>query len=247
MTREADISQTVPVSDHAREPDHTREAGALCWDSQRLSAVVATRLCHDLAGPVGALNAGIELLADETDAAFITETVALLRHSAEAAAARLKLLRLAFGVVTAGATGAGDLHGVVRGFVAATGSPVELDWGLDPAQAVSDPQAQGILLLCLAGLDCLRQGGSLRVSAAVSAGGALTVSVVIQGRKVALEAGEEAVLQGDFSAITPRTAALGSLAVLTGKTGGLRCDGGIDLLRITATLTANEDCNAAMR
>ena len=32
-----------------------------------LASLLCSRLCHDLMSPVGALNNGIELLADETD------------------------------------------------------------------------------------------------------------------------------------------------------------------------------------
>lgn len=184
-----------------------------------LSAAVSTRLCHDLAGPVGALNAGIELLADETDAAFITETAALLRHSAEAAAARLKFLRLAFGVSGAG-TGAanqrcGDLAAVAQGFLAATGTGVTLHWRLDPGRMLTDRQARGVLLGVLAAFDLLRAGGVVEVTAE----GAAQFLFMAQGTSAGLGEDGRAVLAGDLQAVSPRTAPLAMLLLLAGQAG----------------------------
>ncbi|HEX7873983.1 MAG TPA: histidine phosphotransferase, partial [Sphingobium sp.] len=44
--------------------------------------LLCSRLCHDLLNPVGALNNGIELLADETDPAMREQCMGLLGDSA---------------------------------------------------------------------------------------------------------------------------------------------------------------------
>jgi len=65
-----------------------------------LAALLASRLCHDLISPVGAINNAMELyeegLGDE-------ETLGLIRLSAAKASARLQFARLAYG--TAGSAG----------------------------------------------------------------------------------------------------------------------------------------------
>src|SRR5438045_9751270 len=62
-----------------------------------LASLLCSRLCHDLMSPVGALNNGIELLADETDPEMREKCLELLADSARASANKLKFFRLAFG------------------------------------------------------------------------------------------------------------------------------------------------------
>jgi histidine phosphotransferase ChpT len=62
-----------------------------------LASLLCSRLCHDLLSPVGALNNGIELLADEQDPEMRERCLELLAESARASANKLKFFRLAFG------------------------------------------------------------------------------------------------------------------------------------------------------
>ncbi|MEM8824607.1 MAG: histidine phosphotransferase family protein [Pseudomonadota bacterium] len=63
-------------------------------DEPDLVALLGSRLCHDLVSPIGAIGNGLELL--EMSGAG-TEELALIRHSVDAAMARLRFFRLAFG------------------------------------------------------------------------------------------------------------------------------------------------------
>jgi histidine phosphotransferase ChpT len=69
-----------------------------------LVALICSRLCHDLAGAIGAINNGVELLTEETDAAMREEAIGLIAQSANDAARRLSFFRLALGA----SGGAGD-------------------------------------------------------------------------------------------------------------------------------------------
>lgn len=60
-----------------------------------LSGLIASRICHDLISPVGAISNGLELL-EMTPGAGAAET-GLIRQSADAATATLKFMRIAFG------------------------------------------------------------------------------------------------------------------------------------------------------
>src|SRR3954465_514929 len=62
-----------------------------------LASLLCSRLCHDLMSPVGALNNGIELLADETDPEMREKCLELLADSARASANKLKSFRLCLG------------------------------------------------------------------------------------------------------------------------------------------------------
>src|SRR4051794_41217827 len=85
------------------------------------ASLLCSRLCHDLLSPVGALNNGLELLADEHDPEMRARCLELLSDSAKASANKLKFFRLAFGAAGGfGGTdglraGRGALGGRVRG------------------------------------------------------------------------------------------------------------------------------------
>ena len=61
-------------------------------DPLHLPSALAARLCHDIAGPLGALAATLELLAEDGD----PEALAIARESAAMLSARLRLLRAAW-------------------------------------------------------------------------------------------------------------------------------------------------------
>ena len=66
-------------------------------DPLELASLIASRLCHDMLSPVGALNNGLELLADEKDPEMRKHCFALLEQSARISADKLRFFRLAFG------------------------------------------------------------------------------------------------------------------------------------------------------
>ena len=66
-------------------------------NSVDFASLLCSRLCHDLMSPVGALNNGIELLADEQDPDMRDRCMELLSDSARVTANKLKFFRLAFG------------------------------------------------------------------------------------------------------------------------------------------------------
>src|SRR5437762_12694292 len=101
-----------------------------------LASLLCSRLCHDLMSPVGALNNGIELLADETDPDMREKCLELLEDSARASANKRKLFRPASGA--AGASGE-EIHSL-EAEVALAGVPgperrIETGW------VVSEPKA----------------------------------------------------------------------------------------------------------
>lgn len=60
--------------------------------------LLSSRICHDLVSPVGAVNNGIEFMEDAgDDKESITQATELISHSAQSAAARLQVFRIAYG------------------------------------------------------------------------------------------------------------------------------------------------------
>src|SRR5262245_45541513 len=93
-----------------------------------LAALIASRLCHDVISPVGAIVNGLEVLEEEKDPAMREIALDLVRKSAEQASARLQFGRLAFGA--AGSAGAqidiGDAETVAKGIV--RDAKAEMSW-----------------------------------------------------------------------------------------------------------------------
>lgn len=64
-----------------------------------VSALIASRICHDLISPIGAIGNGVELLTMEPGGATRPE-YALISASVANANARIRLFRIAFGAAT---------------------------------------------------------------------------------------------------------------------------------------------------
>lgn len=87
-----------------------------CLDPLLVARLMCTRLCHDLAAPIGAVSNGAELMG--ADPSMIdAEMLGLLTDSAAAASLRLRTLRAAFGL--GGAVDAADVPRLLSGWVAA--------------------------------------------------------------------------------------------------------------------------------
>ena len=84
-----------------------------------LAALVASRVCHDIISPVGAITNGLEVLDEEGSEDMRDFAMDLIRKSARQASAKLQFARLAFGA--AGSAGAeidlGDAQVVATGFM----------------------------------------------------------------------------------------------------------------------------------
>jgi histidine phosphotransferase ChpT len=127
------------------------------------SALMVSRVCHDLVGPLGAVVNGLEVLEDETDATMRADALKLVGMSANQALARIQFMRIAFGA--AGSAGAeldlGEIGRLVTGLI--EGSKVSLDWH---APQIYWPKDWAKLLMnsTLIGVDCLPRGGVVTVT-----------------------------------------------------------------------------------
>ena len=127
-----------------------------------LAALLSSRLCHDLISPVGAINNGLEVLAEENSEEMRKIAHELIRKSARQASAKLQFARIAFGA--AGSAGAeidlGDAEAVARGYFEAEKS--DLVWRL-PRLYLPKNRVKLLLNLLLIGLAALPRGGTLEV------------------------------------------------------------------------------------
>ena len=187
-----------------------------------LASLLCSRLCHDLMSPVGALNNGIELMADEQDPEMRERCVELLADSAKATANRLKFFRLAFGA----GGGFGDLIDANEGRIALEGifgaeRRIELGW-----MVADDKLSKGAmkLLLNLALIvgDALVRGGRLDIGAETTGNG-LEIAIRGEGPRVMLDAGlREMLVNGapNDGQIEPRAAGAWLAKALAQEAGG---------------------------
>jgi len=151
-----------------------------------LASLLCSRLCHDLMSPIGALNNGIELLADEDDPDMREKCLELLADSARASANKLKFFRLAFGA----AGGFGEEIDTHEAEVALDGlfgaeRRIELGWMVSDEKL---PKGAVKLLLNLAMLagDALVRGGRLDVGAE-RRNGEVELAVRAEGPRILLD------------------------------------------------------------
>src|SRR3546814_436025 len=86
-----------PATRPRRKPLGSGAISPMTISPVEFASLLCSRLCHDLLSPVGALNNGLELLADEHDPEMRARCLELLGESARASASKLKFFRLAFG------------------------------------------------------------------------------------------------------------------------------------------------------
>ena len=69
-----------------------------------LAALISSKICHDVIGPVGAIHNGLEILDEDDNADAKSYAMNVIRNVTEQASARLQFARFAFGA--AGSAGA---------------------------------------------------------------------------------------------------------------------------------------------
>jgi histidine phosphotransferase ChpT len=186
-----------------------------------LASLLCSRLCHDLMSPVGALNNGIELMADEKDPEMREKCLELLEESARASANKLKFFRLAFGA----GGGFGESIDTREAQAALEGvfgreRRIELGWMVDGEKL---PKGAVKLLLNLALLagDALVRGGRLDVGAE-SSGELLELVIRAVGPRILLDPTlRETLLKGAVNGtVEPRAAGAWLAHSLAAEAGG---------------------------
>lgn len=186
---------------------------------------LASRICHDLISPIGAIGNGLELLEEMGDVGD-AEAIKLISYSAAQSAAKLAAFRLAYG---AGGRDPNikpeDVQRTFGKYISGDGK-IKQAWdpfgplGIDPKK----PAFCKMLMLCLmlAG-ECLPRGGMILVDAGADGQTIITA----QGQDANLRDGVENALNGtvDAETIDPRLvhpAMVGLLAARYGYSVTLR-------------------------
>lgn len=189
-----------------------------------LIELISSRICHDLVGPVGAVNAGAELMGD--DGVSDDEALALMRKSGLEAARRLQLFRLAFGRAGSSADTLA-MREAAKQTYAAEGK-VSLDW---PDLPIDPSHGRIVLNMVMLAREALPFGGTLSVMRDSG-----KVTVLGEGKRAALRPEIMNVLEKEVStdALDPRNVQAFFLRKLAKLGGGvlsvLQQDGNIALI-----------------
>ncbi len=136
--------------------------------------LLASRICHDLISPVGAINNGLEFMQEAGgDKSAMDEAVGLVSFSASQAAAKLAAFRMAYGA------GGRDPNlkpeDVQKAFSALTSGDGKISQMWDPFGSLgpAKPYPRGFckMLMCsmMLAMECLPKGGAVSVRPGIGA------------------------------------------------------------------------------
>lgn len=146
-------------------------------DRPDLAALIGSRICHDLIGPIGAIGNGVELLALEGGTRG--PEMALIAESVAQANARIRFFRIAFG-------GAGQDQRIARSEVQqiladlTRGGRLTIDWTSPADLARAEARAAFLAIQCLE--TALPWGGRILVER-----GETRWTLAAQGRRMRIE------------------------------------------------------------
>jgi histidine phosphotransferase ChpT len=170
----------------------------------RVAELLASRLCHDLVSPIGAVNNGMELLAEDLDGDVMQDAVQLAEGSARQASATVQFYRLAYGQAGRQVDlGSDELRELTAAYLKP--QKASLDWQADGLTR-DGPEGSGKLLLNMIALalEALQRGGT--ITAAARFGARQELAVTAAGRNAGLRQESRAALEGasDPAELTPR-------------------------------------------
>ena len=187
-------------------------------ENTKLTALVASRICHDMVEPMSAIIQGLEMIKDG-DGKPDPDALSLLDHGVGKAWAKLEFFRFAM----AGAVAEGDSELEEGRAVAIKLYSVlkpELVWSA-PAVAMPRPAVRVIVNLLLIANECLPRGGKVEITAAKQADGGEVV-VTATGPRAKLREATAQALRGEGEELTGHT-------IQPTLTGLLARQGGVEL------------------
>ncbi len=161
----------------------------------RTVQLLCSRLCHDLIGPVGAINTAIELMGDEGGHALDVEALKVMAQSAGEASRKLAFFRAVFGVGGGQETVVqlSDLMDLTNGFLVS--SKVAPQWDTDIPATLPGGVGRVLMLLTFLAAEALPRGGKVEIRVQTFTDG-LGVACIAKGDRAILPPEIEGVLKG---------------------------------------------------
>ena len=164
-------------------------------EPSRLAAFIASRICHDLISPVASVNSALELMEEPGDADMKAQAEQLLHNGAESAAARIQLLRYAFGSAGLSDTAADrhDVRSIVEGFM--NSHKPSIDWDIQ-TEHFSCGHARVLMNLVIMATAAIPRGGVVALKVHNDDAG-LVLTATAKGPRARLSEFTEAALSGN--------------------------------------------------
>lgn len=186
-------------------------------ENTKLTALVASRICHDMVEPMSAIIQGLEMIKSG-DGKTDPDALSLLDHGVGKAWAKLEFFRFAM----AGATAEGDSEleeGRAVAFKLYSVLKPELVWSA-PAVQMPRPAVRVIVNLLLIANECLPRGGKVEITAEKHGDGG-EVIVTATGPRAKLREATAAALRGDGAAELSGHTIQPTLTSLLARQGGV--------------------------
>lgn len=133
----------------------------------KILELLASKICHDLISPIGAINNGIEIL-DEMGPDAGKDVTDLIAFSAHQASAKLQAYRMAYGVGGADSSiKAEDVHKAIESVISKE-KKITQDWDPHAPLGMEEPPAgfcKMLIAAILLAMECLPKGGEISVAA----------------------------------------------------------------------------------
>ena len=162
----------------------------------RVLELMASRVCHDLVSPVGAVNNGVELM-EELGTSAVGDATQLIANSARQASVRLKAFRLCYGAAgTDQNIGFKDIRDTFTDLIPQGGRiSCTLDQTIGLTFSMPPTGFYKVLLnLLILAEECLHGEGQIAAGVMASKGG---VVVAVTGKNPGFRDGVEAALRGE--------------------------------------------------
>ena len=164
----------------------------------RVLELLTSRLCHEISGPIAAINNGIELLAEE-DPDFQQDALALVGDSARRASSQLQFYRFAYGFSCDSTMVGPAPQDLANQFFATT--RIACDY-IDSVRALPLACQKFACNLLLVGAEILSRGGRLALSDGPAS---LDLQAIGEGAFLSSEASAALMVATPVSALTSRT------------------------------------------
>jgi histidine phosphotransferase ChpT len=172
----------------------------------KVAQLLCSRLCHDLVSAAGAVNAGLELIAEGAAVATAerAEAMALVAKSARQVTRRLAFYRLAFGAGE-GARSLAEALAAAADLLADSGVALSPPGRGASVPALSADATRLLLVLILVAAGTLPRGGTVTIDVAALPEG-VGLALTATGRGAAMRDDVRAALTEDVGtdALTPR-------------------------------------------
>ncbi len=187
----------------------------------KVAKLLITKVCHDLAGPIGAVSNGVEFLSESAGDKDMTEkSISLLQLSSLEGSVKLQVARQAFGIINQ----AGDksplsqLKELLGTFL--THNKINIIWLADSINDINHTTRQILINLILIATASLIRGGKIEVSIN-QADRKTSLKIKAEGPQLKFDDSHKSIINNKLGIdeITPHTAQIYFTVLLIGEIG----------------------------